>query len=219
MSQLRQDIRAHPWAAVLVVGLFAAAWALAFATRAEARDNWPVLGLEATVLLVTVVAATVWLRRDARAHPWGTALVVTGLAGTLAYFIATSSPAYWGDQWLLLGLALGMLVDGAAAALVCRARGGGAPGVRGGLLAAGLLGAFRMMALSVGGGLADWLATGHAPNSEVPFEGGWLGWLGTAWLFFIVLVGIPALLAGLVGVAVALGEQRESAPAPPVSVG
>jgi hypothetical protein len=216
MNQVRQDIRARPWAAALVVALCVAAGAFAFGIRVQAGDEWVLLGLLMTTPVLSLAAALVWLRRDIRAHPLAAALALAGLAGTWGYAAATRSAG--GGAALWAGVALNMLLEGTVAALVCRARGGGAAGLRGGLLAAMLLSALSFAALVLGYTLADWLAAGHYPVG-MGEGGGWLGWLGEGVGMYAILSGIPALLAGLFGVVLGMGDRPESAPAPPVSVG
>lgn len=135
MDQLRQDLRTHPWAAALVCVLLVAPWGFAFAVRGQARVEWLGLGPLLSAPVAAGAAALVWLRRDIRAYLRATALVLAGLAESWAYSAVMRVAG--ADAALGAGLALNMPVDGTAAALVCRARGAGGVGIRGGLLAAG----------------------------------------------------------------------------------
>lgn len=204
MSQLREDIRGHPLVAALVLALVAAAWVAAVALRAQAGDEWLLLGLVLTVPVLGVAAALVWLRRDMRAHPRAAALILAALAASWVYSAAMRLAG--ADAALTVGIILNMLVDGTAAALVCRGRGGGSPGVRGGLLAAVLLGAVRFAALLLAWTAADWLAAGQYPRGDGS---------GGLWGFTAEGVGLYVVLAGLAGVTVALGRRPGRTPARP----
>ena len=211
MRQVREDIRGHPVAAALVLVLVAGAWAAALTLRAQAGDEWLYLGLLLTAPVLGSAAALVWLRRVLRAYPRGAALVLAAVAATWAYSAVMRMAG--ADAALGVGILLNMLVDGVAAALVCRARGGGAAGSRGGLLAAMLLGVVRFAALLLAWTVADWLAAGHYPRPEG--SGGLWRYTAEGVGFYAVLSGLPGLLAGLLGVTLAQGRRPGRAPASP----
>jgi hypothetical protein len=211
MSQLREDIHGHPVVAAFVLALVTGAWAVAIALRAQVGEEWLFLGLLLTTPVLGVAAALVWLRRDMRAHPRTAALILAALAVSWAYSAVMRLAG--ADAALGSGIILNMLVDGVAAALVYRGRSRDAAGIRGGVLAAVLLGAVRFAALLLAWTVADWLAAGHYPRAE----GDWGLWGYTAEGvgLYAVLAGIPGLFAALAGIVMARGRRPRQEPAPP----